>query len=295
MSKNTLIALILATSILGAILQYFFCCKDKVDATATATEQVATGNGLMFKGSSLDYKCDDNFNFNENDLNFVTPVSACIDEGIAKLKEDLAKNPNQKMMITGYCTSTEPKSKLFPNLGFDRANAVKNYFVSKGIPANVLDINGEVKDGMTATNGVHLGPINYALSDVDANAPKEDWAKIREEINAEPLVVYFDTNSSELNLSDADKAKVAKIQKYMDHVADAKLSVTGHTDNVGNHDANVTLSKKRADFIADYFSKNTGITVDRMATAGKGPDEPIADNGTAEGKAKNRRTVVQIQ
>jgi len=293
MSKKTgLILGILATILLGTFLYSKFCCHC-ADKETTSGIVASTGNGMILKGSSLDYQCEENFNFKENDLQYIAPVDACVDAGIEKLKADFEKNPNQKLLITGYCTSAEKKSVLFPNLGFDRANQVKNYLISKGIPSEKLDINGEVKD-LIPKDKTFYGPISYTLSDVNANAPAEDFGKLKEEINASPLILYFETNQSEINLTDEEKQKVAKIVRYIDHVKDAKIAITGHTDNVGNTNKNIQLSKERADFAAKYLGSN-GVSAEKITTSGKGPNEPIADNATAEGKAKNRRTVVQIQ
>lgn len=293
MSKKTgLILGILATILLGTFLYSKFCCNC-ADKEATSGIVANTGNGMILKGSSLDYQCEENFNFKENDLQYIAPVDACVDVGIEKLKADLEKNPGQKLLITGYCTSGEKKSALFPNLGFDRANQVKNYLISKGISSEKLDINGEVKDLM-AKDGTFYGPISYTLSDVNASVPAEDFGKLKAEINASPLILYFETNRSEINLTDEEKQKVAKIVRYIDHVKDAKIAVTGHTDNVGNASKNIQLSKERADFVAKYLGSNS-VSAEKITTSGKGPNEPIADNTTAEGQAKNRRTVVQIQ
>ncbi|MNY23951.1 putative lipoprotein YiaD precursor [compost metagenome] len=72
------------------------------------------------------------------------------------------------------------------------------------------------------------------------------------------------------------------------------IVVVGHSDNVGNRDSNIVLGQKRADFSKNYLSKN-GIDNARIETQSKGPDEPIGDNNTAEGKASNRRTVITIK
>lgn len=66
------------------------------------------------------------------------------------------------------------------------------------------------------------------------------------------------------------------------------MSVTGHTDNVGLHDHSVKLSEARAAAVVDALV-TAGIPRNRLGSAGAGPDSPIADNNTDEGRAKNRR------
>jgi len=76
---------------------------------------------------------------------------------------------------------------------------------------------------------------------------------------------------------------------------DAKLELTGHTDNVGNRDDNYTLSTARAEAVKTYLMQK-GIPGNRFQKVdGKGQDEPVGDNGTAAGKARNRRVVVVLK
>ncbi len=68
-----------------------------------------------------------------------------------------------------------------------------------------------------------------------------------------------------------------------------KLEVRGHTDSTGRRAYNVKLSERRADAVVEYMIKN-GISPERLAAKGFGPDRPIADNKTRNGRKKNRRT-----
>jgi outer membrane protein OmpA-like peptidoglycan-associated protein len=67
-----------------------------------------------------------------------------------------------------------------------------------------------------------------------------------------------------------------------------KIEIAGHTDSVGNGIANKLLSRKRAESVRDYLISR-GILPERLIAEGRGEDEPIADNATAEGRAMNRR------
>jgi outer membrane protein OmpA-like peptidoglycan-associated protein len=72
-----------------------------------------------------------------------------------------------------------------------------------------------------------------------------------------------------------------------------KLEISGHTDDVGEDNANLVLSKKRAEALKNYLVSK-GISADRMATLYFGETKPIAENNTPEGRKKNRRVEIKI-
>ena len=71
------------------------------------------------------------------------------------------------------------------------------------------------------------------------------------------------------------------------------IEIAGHTDDVGAAEANQTLSEDRANTVRDYLLKK-GIALERVTAKGYGDTQPVADNSTAGGKQKNRRTEVRI-
>ena len=74
---------------------------------------------------------------------------------------------------------------------------------------------------------------------------------------------------------------------------DWKLKLSGHTDNVGDDDANMILSKKRAESVKRFLSAQ-GIDEGRIRTEYFGESKPISDNNTASGRQKNRRVEFKI-
>lgn len=98
--------------------------------------------------------------------------------------------------------------------------------------------------------------------------------------------IYFETGSAKLKLiSNSQLDDLAEILKRNDAV---NLSIEGHTDNVGEHDYNVTLSQQRTESVRDYLITK-GISASRLNAIGYGETKPVADNAKAAGKAKNRR------
>ena len=73
------------------------------------------------------------------------------------------------------------------------------------------------------------------------------------------------------------------------------LNIEGHTDSSGSLAANNKVSLTRANIVKDYLVSEYKVNPDQLITLGLGPTKPIADNKTAEGKAKNRRVTVILK
>ncbi len=87
---------------------------------------------------------------------------------------------------------------------------------------------------------------------------------------------------------------VGRIADAIARFPGAPVTVEGHTDDSGGRDANLKLSLKRAATVARLLEKKLSLGADAIATAGHGPDRPIASNGTKAGMARNRRIDVVI-
>jgi outer membrane protein OmpA-like peptidoglycan-associated protein len=72
------------------------------------------------------------------------------------------------------------------------------------------------------------------------------------------------------------------------------IEIVGHTDSTGNHAYNMGLSQRRAQSVANYLMAQ-GVDASRLSTRGAGPDQPIASNATADGRAQNRRVEVTLR
>jgi OOP family OmpA-OmpF porin len=86
----------------------------------------------------------------------------------------------------------------------------------------------------------------------------------------------------------------------LDDVADGlkkhprlKVELQGHTDSKGPDAYNLTLSQKRADAVRNYLLKD-GVPSTQITAKGYGEGQPIADNSTEDGRAKNRRVVMFV-
>ena len=103
--------------------------------------------------------------------------------------------------------------------------------------------------------------------------------------------IYYETNS--YTLTHASRVVLALFIEFLKDNPTVKVEIQGHTDNIGNDDANQKLSEQRAKAVYDYVI-GKGIPTNRLRYKGYGESQPIADNNTAAGRAKNRRTVFLI-
>jgi len=134
--------------------------------------------------------------------------------------------------------------------------------------------NGGVPDGRE---------IQMSLNPLDS-ADDVPIIKVGERIILEG--VNFETNKS--TLLPGARAILDQVANSLLANPDAEVAVHGHTDNVGGAKLNQDLSLRRAESVKSYL-QGLGISASRMATRGYGFTKPIADNGTAQGRAKNRR------
>lgn len=98
--------------------------------------------------------------------------------------------------------------------------------------------------------------------------------------------ITFDTGKA--TIKPESTGEINRIKDIMEKDPSLKFEVQGHCDNTGSDAVNDPLSQKRAEAIVTRLVE-LGIGADRLSAVGKGSHEPISDNGTEEGRAKNRR------
>jgi outer membrane protein OmpA-like peptidoglycan-associated protein len=105
--------------------------------------------------------------------------------------------------------------------------------------------------------------------------------------------IYFDFNSDVIKPQSTVVLK--QISAILQRNPDWKLSVGGHTDNIGDDSFNQGLSERRAAAVKNALVAQYKISPDRLSTGGYGASHPIADNNTIEGRARNRRVELERQ
>lgn len=161
--------------------------------------------------------------------------------------------------------------KVFVN-GMERTDQ-PNAFLTKA-NYNFIMSSNQWGDGIYVTNIRVGGNAPNATSDISASGKFVTNA------------IYFDVNSSRIK---PESWSVLKQSADAIKSVSGNILIVGHTDSDGADEANLILSRKRAESVKLALVKEFGIPGSRLATDGKGESEPLLDNATASGKAANRR------
>jgi outer membrane protein OmpA-like peptidoglycan-associated protein len=186
-----------------------------------------------------------------------------------------------------------------------------------------VEVSGETFDFMKglaklseAVNGVPIVPsasISFDLTFVSGSAGSAAVAEVRKRedektrtaaqtistegcearftVITESNAIYFRTGSAELDSASEPLLDTgADIAKRCPSVT---FNVEGHTDSVGGHRYNQSLSERRAKAVVDYLTAK-GVTASRIHAAGYGATRPVASNAAEEGRAKNRRIEFKV-
>lgn len=158
-------------------------------------------------------------------------------------------------------------------------------------------INGkEVVLQIPSSNSANVGSYQVFIMEV-AEMQQEIELNLEEAIDRDGKAalygILFDTGKSDIKPESADALQM--ITAYLNANPTVKIIVVGHTDNTGNYESNITLSKARAESVKNYLVTTGKIETSRLKTEGAGQFCPVATNTTEEGKKLNRRVEIVKQ
>jgi len=201
----------------------------------------------------------------------------------AQKNEIISGNSENKILsIEGSYFNEETNSSNFENLGLARADAIKQLLLDT-IPSEKIEITSNKADFYDDATSQPFGGTILSWDTRNENI---------QEIESKTLI-YFPYNST-------DKIDNTNINNYILTVANAlkgnekKITLTGHTDNIGTPPFNKKLGMLRA-LAMKKLLVNSGVDPKRIILASDGQEKPIATNDTEEGREKNRRVELEIK
>ena len=133
----------------------------------------------------------------------------------------------------------------------------------------------------------------HAAEEAKSFAPVSTEDKTKEALASKEVTINFSTGNATLDenakyIIDRDFVGIAKA------FGNSRIRIEGNTDNTGSRELNVSLSRRRAQAVADYLISEHNMPRNRLIVVGNGPDQPVASNNTESGRAKNRRTDFEL-
>jgi len=167
--------------------------------------------------------------------------------------------------------------------------------VTKGqlrIDGNTISIRGEVaneaqRQQIASDMATSLNPsytVNNGLRVSAAEQEVVDAALARR-------IIEFESGQAVIRPS--GQAILDEMAAALQKVKGKKVEVIGHTDNTGLRETNLALSLARAEAVRSYLAAK-GINTALISVSGQGPDRPVAENSTVEGRARNRRIEFRV-
>lgn len=222
------------------------------------------------------------------------PKGASVDEVHAWYEAQLKAAGMQRLWS---CKGSECGAGKGPKPLFGQAIGPSDRFVTARLPRREQGdvwIAVHVREGTTVLATAQTS----ATAEAQVLAAKEAAAAARR-VTAVALAEALDKDGhaslsdilyqpGEVALRPEASGTVAELAKLLHEDPGLRLHVVGHTDDVGDYKRNLSLSRRRAQWLVDQLTK-AGVDADRLRPEGLGPLAPVASNKTEEGRAKNRR------
>lgn len=205
---------------------------------------------------------------------------------------DGAKVPSRLQVLKNY------ENAILQN------NGETVYFKSKESGEGLSGATFRMKSGndiywltFTYFNGSEFQCDGYHMSVIRVEGMKQEITanEMFEKVNSgNSLSLYINFDTGKSTIKSESQNIIDELYTMLKDNPTLKITIEGHTDNVGNPASNKTLSEQRASSVKTALT-NKGVETDRIKTIGYGQEKPIADNSTEEGKAKNRRVEIKKQ
>jgi len=235
------------------------------------------------------------FNSLQGDLNKCNEDKNALQRQKSGLESDVANLNRQIEFLKQYNTQALKQLEDLSVISSSQAESIKKSLENIGAKDTYIQTLQQQmarKDSLNMVLVMNLKGAIGDLNDKDIN------------IKVDKGVVYIDISdrllfaSGKYAVTDQAKAVLGKVAAVLKNQPDIEFMVEGHTDNVPYRSGllldNWDLSVKRATAVVRILQNEYGLEPAKMAAAGRGEYKPIADNGSTDGKATNRRTRIVI-
>jgi outer membrane protein OmpA-like peptidoglycan-associated protein/ABC-type amino acid transport substrate-binding protein len=198
-----------------------------------------------------------------------------------------------KTMLDGVHLSDYADNQSFFGAAGSDSDYANIFKMSQEMYRELRDIK-HVSDPEASVDRRYIAEVANKFPNSPAEAPiaYKEPPKGATPIATQRKTIYFEPNSAKMGLD--SRAVVDEIGEFMRAYENTVVDIEGNTDASGSRELNMSLSKERAGSVKDYLVEKYHFPAERMRTIGNGPDRPLDDNGTPEGREKNRRTDIKV-
>lgn len=193
--------------------------------------------------------------------------------------------------VTGCATKTYVQEQV---AAATKASDAKIGEVQKQVEATQMDVTNLKKSD--AMQNEQIAKLSDTTKEALARANEANKLANHSflfEVTLTDEAVHFGFNKTDLS-AEAKAALDAFAKRVRDENKNVYVEVQGHTDGIGSEKVNLTLGQNRAEEVLRYLNMQHGFPLHRMNAVSYGKYKPIADNKTAEGRAKNRRVTLVV-
>jgi outer membrane protein OmpA-like peptidoglycan-associated protein len=158
--------------------------------------------------------------------------------------------------------------------------------------ASLAQLKKEIEE-LIEKPGITIKREEVSISTVTPMGEEREIKEERITITLSEEAIHFDFGSAEIK--EENFPILDRIAAIIRNNPGCRVEINGHTDNVGDEERNMELSKKRAESVKKYFIEKSGLSEEIFTTKGFGETKPIASNATPEGRAKNRRVEIILK
>ena len=137
--------------------------------------------------------------------------------------------------------------------------------------------------------------IRQQFASIQSLFTRDEARVLREGNNLILRMVGLTFQSGQANIEPKYHDLMQKVSRALNVFPRSQVVIEGHTDSYGSDDANMSLSRRRAQAVSAYLTSQFGVQAFRISAVGYGETRPIANNDTPEGRARNRRIEIRIE